>query len=179
MSAEETARRVEEVLDRLAAHDDPEVPAAAEELVRDLMEFYGTGLTRLLTLVSTADGTPPPALLDDACVAGLLVLHGLHPEDAPARIARALRTAGAPDAVVEEFDEATGALRLSQEGGGCGGTADATHRRIEAALACHAPEVTGVDLHQAAAAPPLLQIGTRPPEPVPAGAAPDGRTAAP
>ncbi|WP_405747003.1 hypothetical protein OG422_28365 [Streptomyces sp. NBC_01525] len=179
MSAEETARRVEAVLDRLAAHDDPGVGAAAEELVRVLMDFYGTGLARVLALTGTADGTPPPELLDDECVAGLLVLHGLHPEDAPARIARALRAAGAGDAVVEGFDGTTGALRLSQEDGGCPGTADATRQRIEAALACHAPEVTGVALERTAAAAPLLQIGSGPPEPVPAGAARPGRTPAP
>ncbi|MFG2226611.1 hypothetical protein [Streptomyces sp. NPDC048644] len=184
MSADEAGRKVEEVLDRLAAHSDPTVGAAAEELVRVLMDFYGAGLARVVALLRTADGTPLPALLDDERVAGLLALHGLHPEDVPARITRALHAAGAQDVGVEEFDEGTGALRLRQEGGGCGcpSTGEATRQRIESALACYAPEVTGVELRQPAApAPeaPLLQIGNRPPEPAQAGSAGPVRTTAP
>ena len=43
----QAGRRVEEVLDRLAATGDRAACAAAEELVRVLMEFYGAGLARI------------------------------------------------------------------------------------------------------------------------------------
>ncbi|MFD8145669.1 hypothetical protein [Streptomyces sp. NPDC059708] len=168
MSAAADARRagarVEEVLDRLAGSGDRAACAAAEELVRVLMEFYGAGLARITERLGAGALAP---LLDDDLVASLLTLHGLHPEDLPTRIGRALRAADVP---VERlgFDESTGLLRLRAlpaEAAGCGcgaGSADAARTALEDALACFAPEVTGVDLETAAPPVPLLQIGTRP-----------------
>ncbi|MEW1632836.1 hypothetical protein AB0469_02055 [Streptomyces sp. NPDC093801] len=162
--ARRAGERVEEVLDGLAASGDRAACEAAEELVRVLMEFYGAGLARITERLGTRALAP---LLDDDLVASLLTLHGLHPEDVDTRIGRALRAAGAP---VERlgFDAATGVLRLrttpaAAAGCGCGsGATDATRTALEDALACFAPEVTGVDLETAAPPAPLLQIGTRP-----------------
>ncbi|MBW8818979.1 MAG: hypothetical protein JF598_12315, partial [Streptomyces sp.] len=81
-STEQTGRRVEEILDRLAESGDPAATAAAEELVRSLMDFYGAGLARILHLLSGASGASGEAaarLLGDDLVASLLVLHDLHP----------------------------------------------------------------------------------------------------
>ncbi|MER6997237.1 hypothetical protein [Streptomyces sp. NPDC000410] len=160
-SAQETGRRVEEVLDRLTATSDPAAAAAAEELVRVLMDFYGAGLHRIVTLLDTPKaGGQLSALLGDELVASLLVLHDLHPEDTPARISRALREH--PVEVVA-YDGATGALRLRASAGGgcgCGSGPDAGRQAVEDALACFAPEVNTVELEQPAKEPPLLQIGT-------------------
>jgi hypothetical protein len=161
-SAEETGRRVEEVLDRLAASGDPAAAAAAEELVRSLMDFYGAGLARILHLLSAAPGEPTAHLLHDELVASLLVLHDLHPEDRDARIARALDSIREHDLDVVGFDEDNGALTLraaAAGGGGCGcGSGAGAKEAAEAALACFAPEVKAVELQQA---PALLQIGTK------------------
>nr|WSX48030.1 hypothetical protein OG409_03125 [Streptomyces sp. NBC_00974] len=167
--ARQTGARVEEVLDRLAATGDREACAAAEELVRVLMDFYGAGLARIVAGLGEA---PLSGLLDDELVASLLALHDLHPEDVDARIARALASVREPVEVLG-FDEATGTLRLrSTPGGGCGcGSAEAAagakpSRAVEDALACFAPEVITVELAPAeAAAPVLLQIDTRPQTP--------------
>ncbi|MFJ5214207.1 hypothetical protein ACIP98_05800 [Streptomyces sp. NPDC088354] len=170
MSAERTARRIEEILDGLAASGDGEAAAAAEELVRTLMEFYGAGLARAVELLEKRGTDPMAALLADEVVAGLLVLHDLHPEDTLTRAGRAVHAARAGTSVdIEHFDPDSGTLRLAaREGGGCGcpSTMDATRQRIEAALSCWAPEVTAVELPHAGPAarePALLQIGTRPP----------------
>lgn len=179
MSAEATARRVEEVLDHLGAHSDPAVSSAAEELVRALMDFYGTGLARITALLAergNGPGDPLPRLLSDETVSALLVLHDLHPEDVGARVGRALDAARADAFTVKELDEETGTLRLasSADGGcGCPSTANASRERIEAALSCFAPEVTAVEFEQSDPAvrePALLQIGRRPPELQTAGA---------
>ncbi|MEV0374690.1 hypothetical protein AB0I10_33730 [Streptomyces sp. NPDC050636] len=179
--AETTARCVEEVLDRLAQRGDAESTAAAEELVRVLMDFYGAGLARIMRLLDRGtdraggDG-PRAALLGDELVASLLVLHELHPENTSARIGRALESvrrqnpAGALE--IAGFDEETGVLRLRSSGsgegsGGCGcpSTAQAAQQAAESALSCFAPEVTSVQLETAGAQaePALLQISRRPP----------------
>ncbi|MYT27760.1 MULTISPECIES: hypothetical protein [unclassified Streptomyces] len=167
--AELTGRRVEELLARLTEHGDAATAAAAEELVRVLMDFYGAGLTRIMHLVERRTGAdgPRPALLADALVSSLLVLHDLHPEDAATRIGRALASVRAQDAVeVAEFAPETGALRLRESGsGGCCGGGATDRPAVEGALSCFAPEVTSVEweAYSAAPAPPLLQISRRPP----------------
>lgn len=186
MSAEATARRVEEVLDHLASHGDPAVSAAAEELVRVLMDFYGTGLARITALLAErgggAAGSLAPLLADET-VSALLALHDLHPEDIRTRVGRALDAARADAFTVRELDEESGTLRLaSSAGGGCPSTAGAARERIESALSCFAPEVTAVEFEEAAPAarePALLQIGRRPPELQPAGAGPASPAGAP
>ncbi|MFF1875102.1 hypothetical protein [Kitasatospora herbaricolor] len=178
-SAEQTGRRVEEVLDRLAATGDRAAGAAAEELVRALMDFYGAGLARAVALLGDGPGggpgggAPSPALarlLDDELVAGLLVLHDLHPYDVTTRIRQALAAVPDHPAEVLGFDAGTGTLRLrltAGGGGGCGcaSTAQSPQQSIEGALACLAPEVTAVELETPeprAPEPVLLQIGARP-----------------
>lgn len=167
MSAAVDARlagqRVDEVLDRLAATGDRAACAAAEELVRVLMDFYGAGLARIVERLGEGPLSP---LLDDELVSSLLALHDLHPEDVHTRIGRALDAAAQP---VERigFEAATGTLRLRSTaaaggGCGCGSTADTVRQQIEDALAAFAPEVTTVELEAAAPQPTLLQIGTRP-----------------
>ncbi|MEU8774861.1 hypothetical protein [Streptomyces sp. NPDC048606] len=167
--AREAGVRVEEVLDRLADTGDRRACAAAEELVRVLMDFYGAGLARIVERVGAG---PLEPVLGDELVASLLSLHGLHPEDVAMRIGRALVAAG--DAVeAVGFDAATGVLRVRPRaaagGCGCGGGSDpdAVARALEDTLACFAPEVTEV-LVEPAPAPdaPLLQIGVRPHSPV-------------
>ncbi|MFE5488037.1 hypothetical protein [Streptomyces sp. NPDC056527] len=179
-TAEQAGRRVEEVLDRLAEHGDAEASAAAEEVVRVLMEFYGSGLARVVDLLGRPAGGPPAdplgPLLADELVASLLNLHGLHPEDAPTRIDRALSALSQP---VENagFDAATGVLSLrvaASSGCGCPSTEESVRQAAVDALACFAPEVTGVELQSAAPREPApLQIGTRP-----ALAGADGRSSA-
>ncbi|WP_035795596.1 hypothetical protein [Kitasatospora mediocidica] len=174
--AELTGRRVEEVLERLAATGDREVCAAAEELVRLLMDFYGAGLGRIVEVLDrgTEHTRALDRLLRDELVSSLLVLHELHPEDVATRIGRAL--AGLRNKPVElvRFDEATGTLHVRAAGGGCGcsATGDETEQAVREAMACFAPEVTSVRLEAAVKEPALLQIGVRPPGTAAGAAAP-------
>ncbi|MGX1541969.1 hypothetical protein [Streptomyces adustus] len=171
VSAEQAGRRVEEVLDRLAAAGDRAAAEAAEELVRSLMDFYGSGLARIVRLLSASGGRGPggdplAALLGDELVASLLVLHDLHPEDRDARIARAVDSIPEHALEVAGFDEATGTLELrttaADSGCGCAAGAGSARQAAEDALACFAPEVRAVDIRTAPAGPPLLQIGKGP-----------------
>ncbi|MCP3819778.1 NifU family protein [Streptomyces sp. A3M-1-3] len=172
VNAEQAGRRVEEVLDRLAATGDQAVCAAAEELVRVLMDFYGAGLARIVSLLDGPASKSPTdgrlaGLLGDELVAGLLVLHDLHPEDTDTRIARALESVRDLALEVAGFDDTTATLRLrSASGAGCGcpSTGAASQQAVEDALACFAPEVKTVELEPTAAPrePALLQIGAGP-----------------
>ncbi|MFF5447998.1 hypothetical protein [Streptomyces sp. NPDC012888] len=177
-TAEQAGRRVEDVLDRLARTGDTEACEAAEEVVRVLMEFYGSGLARILDLLGRSAG-PTAALLGDELVASLLNLHGLHPEALPDRIDRALAGLSQP-ASNAGFDPDTGVLRLrlqpaGSSGCGCSSTRESVRQAAADALSCFAPEVTSVELEPAGAPePPLLQIGNAPPRAGAGGLAPAG-----
>ncbi|OKK22150.1 hypothetical protein AMK16_02840 [Streptomyces sp. CB00455] len=164
VDARQAGRRVEEVLDRLAATGEREACAAAEELVRVLMDFYGAGLARIVGRLGEESLRP---LLEDELVASLLALHDLNPEDVQTRIARALAAADEPVEVLG-FDGTSGVLRLRTEnaGTGCGCAGTGAGQAVEDSLACFAPEVTRVEREPAAAPQPaLLQISRRPPTP--------------
>ncbi|MFJ1705624.1 hypothetical protein [Kitasatospora sp. NPDC088346] len=175
-SGEAAGRRVEEILDRLAADGDARALATAEELVRVLMDFYGAGLARAVELLSAQAHDPerPAAgplaeLLDDHLVTGLLVLHDLHPEDVAVRVERAVRQV--PGASVTALDTGAGLLEVRLDGSGsgsgsgcgCSGGTDPAREAVAEVVAVFAPEITEVR-----AAPPLprepalLQIGVRP-----------------
>lgn len=170
VDAVRTGRRIEDVLDRLAATGDPAARAAAEELVQALMDFYGAGLARMVQLLFAPQGrgaAPVTSLLGDELVAGLLVLHDLHPEDRTTRIGRALDSVREHDLEVVDFDESTGTLRLraaAAAGCGCAGSGATAQQAAEDALACFAPEVMVVEVQAAGTSrePALLQIGVGP-----------------
>ncbi|MFE5857085.1 thioredoxin [Streptomyces sp. NPDC056500] len=152
MTADQTGARVQEALDRLTGSGAQE---AGEALVRELMAFYDEGLTALVQAVPARDLAP---LLDAPAVAGLLVLHELHPEDVGARIDRALTNLAGSEIEFVDFQPDSGTLTLRRAASGCGCGSGATD--VEDTIACHAPEVTEIVWR---AAPALLQIGTRPP----------------
>ncbi len=72
---------------------DPAARAAAQELVRTLMELHGAALERMLGMIHEAGG-PADGLIDqfgdDELVGSLLLLYGLHPVDLETRVRQAL-----------------------------------------------------------------------------------------
>ncbi|OLT16431.1 hypothetical protein BJF78_14200 [Pseudonocardia sp. CNS-139] len=74
------AARVEELLEGITADGGPAVGHAAEELVRVLMRFYGSGLEQIVAVVRAGGGdTLVHRMAADPLVAALLALHDLHP----------------------------------------------------------------------------------------------------
>jgi hypothetical protein len=132
-------------------------PAArhrAEELVRLVADLYGAGLERLLDLLHEHGALTDEALdavAADDLVSGLLLVHGLHPYDTQTRIERAL--AGQDVDLLEVTADGVARLRMP---GGCG---SAAHRSaIEAAIEAAAPEVTAIEVDDAAAAATVIPV---------------------
>jgi len=173
--AQAAGERVEALLAELRTHAGPQVADTAEELVGCLVELYGSGLAEIVTIV-TKDAEAGPRLMDgliaDPLVESLLLLHDLHPLDTESRVKRAI------DRVLPQFgshapavtytgvdDSGVIHLRLENSGGhGCGAAPETVQATIEQAVSDAAPETTGVavEVVEAAAELPLLQIGRRP-----------------
>jgi hypothetical protein len=69
----------------------------AEDVVREVTNLYGAGLERLLGVLHEAGALTDEvveAVAADELIAGLLLVHGLHPYDAATRISRVLAGSG-------------------------------------------------------------------------------------
>jgi Fe-S cluster biogenesis protein NfuA/nitrite reductase/ring-hydroxylating ferredoxin subunit len=172
--------RIEELLAGLQSGKQKDT---AEELVHLLVEMYGEGLRRVVTLLGDRDPELVASLAEDDLLESLLLLHDLHPVDTATRIQRALDTVrpylGSHAGGVEFLGvDADGVARLRLEGNcdGCPSSTETVRMAIEGAVADAAPEVTGIDVAGVTEPPaaPLLQVGMGPPpgwaatEPVPA-----------
>lgn len=181
----EVGQQISALLTALSANADPSVGEAAEDLARMLMGMYGAGLQRIMELLAGAVPSSDQALtalLDDDLVAGLLVLHDLHPEDTTARVTRALEAvrpylgshAGGVELLgVDDVPEgAVVRLRLQGSCDGCPSSAVTVKLAIEKGIMEACPEVLRIEVEgmseQDSARKltrelPVMQIGSGPP----------------
>jgi hypothetical protein len=159
----ETGRRVEQLLDSLACTTEPQLRMHAEELVGLLVNLYGTGLSRIVSIVAAQPDAEAARLAglmaEDELVSQLLVLHGLHPLDIQTRVRAVIDdirpTLGQPPPEVElvGVDDA-GVVRLrwtaaAQSGCGSSGCGSSGTQRLEAAIIGAVADVTAVEIQQA------------------------------
>ena len=142
----------------------------AEEIVRQLTDLYGEGLTRIVGTLREHAPASVGAIAADDVVASLLALHDLHPLATQARVRQALERIRSQVGVVGYLGIDGGVVRLSLGASrGCSAGARTNRAAVEAAVLDAAPELTGVEI-VTEAAPALYQIGMGPP-----GTAPEGR----
>ena len=128
----------------------------AEELVRTVVELYGAGLERAMEVLHEAgrlDDAALDALAADELVAGLLLIHGLHPYDVRTRVARALDSVrpylgshGGDVELVEITDDGVVRLRLTGSCDGCASSAATLELAVDGAVRDAAPEVCDIEV---------------------------------
>lgn len=148
--------RIEKLLDELRAMAGPSTWPRVEELMHLVVELYGAGLTRFVELLDT-DLTIDKLrgrVLEDELLSSLMLLHGLHPEDTAARVARALDRVrpylgshGGGVAIVD-VDEMAGVVKLRLDGScdGCPSSAMTVKLTVEGAIKELAPEITSIEV---------------------------------
>ena len=128
---------------------DPEVRAAALELVQSVVELHGAALQRLIDrCLETAEGERVlTAALEDNLVAGMFLLHSLHPDDIETRVIRGLeavrpylKSHGGDCELVSVRD---GIVRLKLHGtcGSCPSSSLTLKNAVEEALYEAAPDI--------------------------------------
>lgn len=166
VDSRQVAGRVETLLEEIGQHAEPAMLAAAEELVKVLMQFYGAGLEQLVTVAQAAGGEAlVNRLAADPLVGGLLALHDLHPVELRIRAKHAVDTArrklGSHGEGVELLGvDGHGMIRVRIAGGGCG--AETIRSVVEDAIGEVAPEAAGIDFVSAPAGPAVLQLAAPP-----------------
>jgi Fe-S cluster biogenesis protein NfuA/nitrite reductase/ring-hydroxylating ferredoxin subunit len=148
--------RIEKLLDELRSAAGPSIWPRVEELMRLVVELYGSGLTRIVELLDTDSPIEEvrEQVLDDELLASLLMLHGLHPEDTAARVARALDRVrpylGSHGGGVEVIyvDDFAGVVKLRLDGScdGCASSALTVKLAVESAIKEMAPEIVRIEV---------------------------------
>lgn len=143
-------QRIGELVQEVESIADPAVRAATKDLVQSLMDLYGAALEKALDIIADT-GEPGMGIIDrlgrDSLVSGVLILHGLHPEDIETRVVKAvdrvrpqLRKQGCEVELISVND---GAIRLRVETGShtCGSTAKTVKGTLEGAMYDAVPDL--------------------------------------
>ncbi len=154
-----TGERIEQLLVASAASG-PVAHERAEELVRIVVELYGAGLERMLDLIHDTgrlDDEVLRRLADDDLVAGLLLVHGLHPYGVQERVEQALVKVrpylGSHGGDVELLDvsaDGVVTLRLLGSCDGCASSSVTLKLAVEGAIEAAAPEIVRIDVDTSA-----------------------------
>jgi Fe-S cluster biogenesis protein NfuA len=157
-------QRLDVLLREVERFPDPAVATHARAVVRAVLDLHAAGLGRLLDHLGEA-GEAGRAVLDacagDEVVAGLLLLHGLHPLGVEERVRQALesvrpylRSHGGNVELVE-VNEGVVRLRLQGSCHSCPSSALTMRQTVEEAIVARAPDVTAVEVEGLVeAAPP-------------------------
>lgn len=167
-------QRLEVLLQEVERFADPSAQAHTREIVQAVLDLHGTGLERIIHHLENAG--PAGAVTLDTCarddiVAGLLLLHGLHPQDLETRVLQALEQvrpalrAHGGNVELIGVDEGVVRLRLVGSCNGCPSSAVTMKTTIEEAILARAPDVAAVKVENAT--------------PPPAAVTHDGRTLIP
>jgi Fe-S cluster biogenesis protein NfuA/nitrite reductase/ring-hydroxylating ferredoxin subunit len=154
--------RIQTLLDATSSGG-PVARERAEQLVGEVVELYGAGLSRI---TAAADPGMLNRLVADDLVASLLLVHGLHPHDLRRRVSDALDRVrpylGSHGGDVHLLDIVGDTVQLQFAGSckSCPSSAVTLELAVEDAIRAAAPEVSSIEVvaPEAAAAEPTTVI---------------------
>jgi Fe-S cluster biogenesis protein NfuA len=151
--------RVEKLASKLDQAGDPEVRAAALELVQSVIELHGAALQRLIDkCLETTEGERVlnDALQDDL-IASMFLLHSLHPDDMETRVLRGIEAARpylkshGGDCELISLHDGVVRLRLHGTCGSCASSSLTLKNAVEEALYQAAPDIREIIAENASA----------------------------
>lgn len=141
--------RIQTLLDATATGG-AAVRERAEQLVREVVELYGAGLSRIVELVD--DPAIVERLATDDLVASLLLVHGLHPHDVYRRVSDALERVrpylgshGGDVGLLDIVDD-TVRLRFTGSCKSCPSSAVTLELTVDDAIRAAAPEISSIEV---------------------------------
>ena len=164
--ARERVARVEHLLEDVESLPDERAQETATALTQALLDLYGEGLARIVSVLAARDddGALAAAVAGDELVSHLLLLHDLHPLGLEERVRGALadvrpylESHGGDVELLGVTDEGVARLRLQGSCEGCPSSAATLQLAIEEAIHSSAPDVVRVEAEGAVA--PAKQNG--------------------
>ncbi len=153
--------RTESLIGRLDALPDEDAKRSAVDAIPALLSLHGDGLARLLQVMEESGQRELVIkVAGDEIVAGLLLLHGLHPLTLEERVHGALEKVrpylGSHGGNVELVGLTDGVVRLRLKGScdGCPSSAQTLTYAIEREIKEAAPDIMGIEVEDAMPAKP-------------------------
>jgi hypothetical protein len=149
---DKTLGRLETLTVALDSVTDSKAREAARELMEVLLDLHGLALARALAVVAKADGSTAlmQGLAADPHVRAVLLLHGLHPQDADTRlkdvIARMHPQWSERGFRVDLIDASANAARVRLHKNGSAEPAEQLRREIEEILVDAAPDLDEITI---------------------------------
>jgi hypothetical protein len=160
-------QKIGELLQNLDRTADPATRTCAKDLVQLVMDLHGIGVERIIdiTFDSGENGAKIlDQLAEDPVVSGLLILHNLHPDDLPTRVAKklkqidsALHKMGAEARLLAADDGVR--LYVTVNGHSCGSTKQTVQALVEEAMYEAAPDLTSLHIEGLEQPPPSTFVG--------------------
>jgi Fe-S cluster biogenesis protein NfuA len=152
---EDRLQHVDRMVEQLKSAPDSELRTTALDLVQAIVEFHAAGLDRMMDII--ASSTQPgwsliEALGRDGITSGMLLLHGLHPEEPEIRVRRALDSVRpllklhGGNVELLEIDNGVVRLRLTGSCNGCSSSSTTIHTAIETAIRNTAPDISHIEV---------------------------------
>lgn len=165
-------QRLDALVSAVESLPDDAARKTAVDTIHALLELHGDGLERILSYITRSGEQNAPlieAIAADQLVAGLLLLHGVHPIAQEERVARALEKVrpylGSHGGDVDLLSVEGGVVNLRLRGtcDGCPSSAQTLKYAIEQAILEAAPDVSAIEVDGATPPPqpgfvPLAQI---------------------
>jgi Fe-S cluster biogenesis protein NfuA/nitrite reductase/ring-hydroxylating ferredoxin subunit len=151
---EQLFERVQELQERLDASGDPATRELAGELMAALVQMYGAGLERIVSVLMTDEEGQRLAgeLAEDPVVATILLIHDLHPLSLQERVAQALDSVRpymeSHGGNVELLSVADGIARIHLRGScsDCSASSVTLELAVKRALEDIAPDLEGLEV---------------------------------
>lgn len=168
--ARQVGDRLAAILAEIRSVADPRVADRAEDLVSELMQFYGAGLRRFLQLADESGVLTDDVierLVDDELVTTLLILHDLHPLTVEQRVVRAIDKVrpylGSHGGDVEVVGIEGDVVRLEMQGScsSCPSSQVTLNFALERAILEAAPEIARIEAEEVAPPGQLIQLAPR------------------
>jgi len=148
-------QHVDRMVEQLKSAPESELRTTALELMQAVVEFHAAGLDRMMDIIasSTQPGWPLiEALGRDGITSGMLLLHGLHPEETEVRVQRALDSVRpllklhGGNVELLEVDNGVAKLRLTGSCNGCSSSSTTIHTAVETAIRETAPDIAFIEV---------------------------------
>jgi Fe-S cluster biogenesis protein NfuA len=151
MSPDDQAQRIQQLIDRIEALPDPDTRDLMQECLQGVLALHGTGLERILKLVSV--NTPlRDTLVNDDIVRGLLLIHSLHPIPLEARMHQALDKvlpyihSHGGNVELVSLDDGVAKLRLQGTCKTCTASTITLELAVKGAIAEFCPDLLGMEV---------------------------------
>lgn len=146
-------QRIEQLVQRATALQDPEARNTALELVQSLMDLHGSVMARIIELLSDSGDPGRNSLAklgSDPLICGLLVLYGIHPVLLEDRVKRAIEKLGpelrkqAASVKLLGISDCVVRVKIDTQTHGLASSPEKLKLAVEHAILEAAPEVTAI-----------------------------------